>query len=338
MRIHMIGAGAMGGVYGGLLKRAGHDVTLIDPRVDHIERIRREGLIVEGVRGRHVVQIPACTGPEGLAACELAIIFTDANATRDAARTAARVLGPEGCALTLQNGIGNVEALIGELGRPRVIAGVSMNSAANPEPGRVVYTNSGMTSLGELDGRTTERVREVARMLDEAGIPAEIVPDPMTHIWTKFVHNCCINALAAVTGLRGGEIYRTPEVAALQERIIDEVLAVVARKGIRLNDPDPRKKIKEHCRVRYNKPSMLQHVEQGRRTEIDALNGALLREAGALGMALPYNEALVAIVKGLEKSRRQLLHEPPRDYAKLEAQAQREGAAPAAASAARRAG
>jgi 2-dehydropantoate 2-reductase len=159
-------------------------------------------------------------------------------------------------------------------------------------------------------------------MLNKAEIPTEIVSDPMSFIWSKFVHNCCVNALAAITGLRSGEIYRTEEVSALQDRVIDEVLAVVARKGIKLQEADPRKKIKEHCKGRYNKPSMMQHVEQGRRTEIDSLNGALLREARALGMATPYNEAVVAIVKGLEKSRRQSLHEPPRDYARLEAEAQ----------------
>jgi len=123
------------------------------------------------------------------------------------------------------------------------------------------------------------------------------------------------------TGLRSGEMYRTPEVNALQDRVLDEILAVVERKGIKLAEPDMRKKIKAHCRVRYNKPSMMQHVERGQRTEIDALNGALVREAKALGMAVPYNEAIVAVVKGVEKSRRQGLHEPARDYKKLEEEA-----------------
>jgi 2-dehydropantoate 2-reductase len=322
MRIYMIGAGAMGGVYGGLLARTGRDVTLIDTRRDHVEAIGRDGLKIEGVRGDHVVRLPARASHAGLPPGDMAIVFTDANSTSDAARSAARILKPDGFALTLQNGIGNVEALIESLGRPRVIAGVSMNSAANPAPGRVAYTNAGMTSIGELDGADTVRIRRVAEMLNEASIETEIVPDPMSYIWGKFVLNCGINALTAVTGLRSGEMYRTPEVNALQDRVIDEVLAVVARKGVRLSESDPRRKIKEHCKVRYNKPSMMQHIEQGRRTEIDALNGALVREAKALGIAVPYNEAIVAIVKGLEKSRRQLLHEPAKDYAMLEAQAE----------------
>ncbi len=321
MRIYMIGSGAMGSVYGGLLAHAGFDVTLIDPREDHIGRVQRDGVIVEGVRGRHVIRVPAVLNHAGLPPADFAIIFTDANSTKDAARTAKEVLKPEGFALTLQNGIGNVEALIAELGASRVIAGVTMNSGALPEAGRAAYTNAGVTLIGELDGRTTPRLEQVAHMLNQAGIETRIVTDPMSEIWTKFVLNCAINSLTAITGLRSGEMYRTPEVNALQDHVLDEILAVVERKGIKLAEPDMRKKIKAHCRVRYNRPSMMQHVERGQRTEIDALNGALVREAKALGMSVPYNEAVVAVVKGVEKSRHQQLHEPPRDYKQLEEEA-----------------
>ena len=324
MRIYMIGAGAMGGVYGGLLKLAGYDVTLIDPREDHIRTIQSEGITIEGMRGTHVIRLPAQSGHAGLPPADLAIIFTDSNSTREAAKAAKKLLKPDGFALTLQNGIGNVEALIDELGRERVIAGVSMNSAANPAAGRSAYTNVGMTSIGELDGRDTQRVKLVAEMLNKAGIPTEIIPDPMNWIWGKFVLNCGVNALTAITGLRSGEIYRTPELSALQDRVIDEIMLVVEHKKLKLPEKDPRRKIKDHCRIRYNKPSMMQHIEQGRRTEIDSLNGALVREAKALGIATPYNEAVVAVVKGLEKSRRQTLHEPPRDYKKLEEEAEKE--------------
>ena len=316
----------MGGVYGGLLKRAGYDVTLIDPREDHIRKIQSDGITIEGVRGTHVIKLPAQSNHAGLPPADLAIIFTDSNSTREAAIAAKELLKPDGFALTLQNGIGNVEALIDELGKQRVIAGVSMNSAANPAAGRSAYTNVGMTSIGELDGRDTARVKQVAEMLNKAEIPTEIIPDPMNWIWGKFVLNCGVNALAAITGLRGGEIYRTPEVSVLQDRVIDEIMAVVERKNVKLPESDPRKKIKDHCRIRYNRPSMMQHIDQGRRTEIDSLNGALVREAKALGIATPYNEAVVAVVKGLEKSRRQTLHEPPRDYKKLEEEAEKEAA------------
>jgi 2-dehydropantoate 2-reductase len=324
MKTYMIGAGAMGGVYGGLLVRAGYDVTLVDIRRDHVEKIRKDGLTVEGVRGTHVVRIASETELGGLPPGDLAIIFTDANSTVEAAKAANRLLKSDGCALTLQNGIGNVEALVAALGEARVIAGVSMNSAAAPGLARSAYTHNGMTSIGELDGKDTPRIRQVAEMFNKAEIPTEIVADPMSYVYGKFVHNCSVNALAAISGLRSGEMWRTPEMNALQERVIDEILAVVKAKGWKLYDPDPRRKIREHTAKRFNKPSMLQHVEKGRRTEIDALNGAIVREARALGIPVPYNEAIVAFIKGLEKSRRQALHEPPIDYAALEKAAQEE--------------
>lgn len=324
MRIYMIGAGAMGGFYGGLMFKSGYDVTLIDPRAEHIDRILQQGLRIGGVRGEHVIKLPAQTSPDGLPPADMAIIFSDTNATREAAKTARQVLKPDGFALTLQNGIGNVETLVAELGEKRVAAGVTMNSGAHPELGRVLYTNVGMTSLGELDGQVTPRIKAVAEMFNKAEIPTEIIDSPMSQIWTKFVLNCSLNAMTAISGLRAGEIYRTLELRELLGKVLDEILLVVERKGIKLLETDPRKKIMEHCRTRYNKPSMMQHVEQGRRTEVDSINGALVREGKALGLSLPYNETIVALVKGVEKSRRQALHEAPRDYAKLEQEAAEE--------------
>jgi 2-dehydropantoate 2-reductase len=194
-----------------------------------------------------------------------------------------------------------------------------MCSAAARGPGHVSLTHLGTTTIGETDGAVRERTRALVQALNEAGLETVVAPDIMAVIWEKFALNCSINALAATTGLRGGEMARLPELDALQDKIIDEVLAVTERKGIRLPTPDFRAKIKAHWRKKFNKPSMLQHVEAGRRTEIDALNGALLREARALGIATPYNEALVALLKGRELHRMRTVHEPDLDYAAWEA-------------------
>jgi 2-dehydropantoate 2-reductase len=257
--------------------------------------------------------------------CDLAIVFTDSNATREAAATASAALKPDGFAMTLQNGIGNVEVLVEVLGKERVVAGVTMNSGAHPQPGLSVYTNADMTTIGELDGSRSERIVAVADMLNAAQIETEVVSDPMSYVYGKFVLNCGVNAIAAVTGLRSGEVYRTPELRALQGHMMDEVMRVVEAKGWKLSEADPRAKILHHSKLRFNKPSMLQHVEQGRRTEIDAINGALVREAHALGLAVPYNEAVVAIVKGVEKSRHQLLDGKGQIVGEFGAQAEQTG-------------
>jgi len=318
MRITVVGAGAMGGSYGGLLAVAGHEVQLIDAWQAHVEAINRAGLQVDGVRGEHRVRVPASTGPGG-ARADMVIVFVDANNTAAAAEIAARALAPDGFAITFQNGIGNVETLQAALGPERVLGGSSMCSAASRGPGHVALTHLGNTTIGETDGAVRPRTEALAAALNRAGFETGLAPDIMAVIWEKFALNCCINAISATTGLRGGEMTRLPELDAFQDRIIDEVMAVTAAKGIRLPTPDLPAKIKAHSRKKFNKPSMLQHVEAGRRTEIDALNGALLREAEALGMEVPCNEALVALLKGRELHQMRTIHEPDLDYAAWEA-------------------
>jgi 2-dehydropantoate 2-reductase len=319
MKICMIGSGAMGSVYGGLLCKAGYDVTLVDLRADHVGAIRERGLRVDGVCGEHVVRPPVFIDHAGLGSFDAAIVFVDSNSTREAARTAQQILKADGFAMTLQNGIGNVEVLSALLGEARVLAGVSMDSANYRAPGHASYTNQGPIHIGELHGSITPRLEAMVGALVKAGFKASVTDRARDYIWEKFTLNCAINPIAALTGLRGGEFIRIEEIDALQDRVLEEVFAVGRAKGIKYPNPDLRAYVKDHCRKRFNQPSMLQHVTQGRRTEIDALNGALVREAKAYGIPTPYNETIVALIKGLQQHREQVVHQPPIDYQKLEA-------------------
>ena len=185
----------------------------------------------------------------------------------------------------------------------------------------MAHTNVGETTIGEIDGRATERLAAIAALFEAGGLPVTVTDNVMGHVWMKFVLNVAINPVSAVTGLRSGQIARTPSALALIERILDEALAVMAAKGIRLPDDDPRAYVIDHAWVRYNRPSMLQHIEAGRRTEIDTLNGALLREAKALGIPCPFNEAIVLAVKALEARAAFRAASPEIDEAALEAAA-----------------
>lgn len=319
MRICMIGAGSMGSLYGALLARSGNEIAFIDRWQSHVDAIRRHGLRLDGLSGDVRIEAPAQTDGAGLGLFDLAIILVDANATCEAARTAKSLLKPDGYALTLQNGIGNVEALVDELGASRVMGGLSYHSAAVVGPGHVTHTHRGPTWIGEIDKARTSRLQTLNHELDKAGLNPVLVDDIIQHIWNKFVLNSSVNAIAAITGLRLGEVARNPAVDQFQTKIIDEIIAVMRAKGIELLDADPKKVVKDHCWHKYNKPSMLQHIEAGKRTEIDALNGAVVREAKAFGIPVPYNESLTLLIKGLEQHRRQILHEPPIDYEALEA-------------------
>jgi len=324
MRIAVIGAGAMGSVFGARLQSTGAEIILFDINEAHIQAIRARGLTLGEAGGERLIAIPATSHIAEIANVDLVLVFVDSNATASVAPLLPNLLAKDGVVLTLQNGIGNVEALVAVLGAERVIAGSTLNSATFAGPGHVRHTNVGPTVIGRPEGAPTERVRVLAARLSDAGFPTTASDNAMGHLWAKFVLNCAINPLCALTGLRAGEIARHPPTAQLLEQVLDEVLAVAVAKGIRLPDPDLRAHVLDHAFERYNRPSMLQHVESGRRTEIEALNGALVREARQLGVPVPRNEAIWAAVSGIDARHARERAMPQLDEAALEAAARRE--------------
>lgn len=318
MRFVVIGAGALGASYGGRLAAAGQEVTLVDLWAEHVAAINCDGLACEGVPRPLRVRLPAFTPEQARGPFEAPLVTTDTNGTAQAAATAARLLAPDGFAVSLQNGIGNLEALEAALGPARVVGGSTMCSFRVLGPGRVDQTHMGPTTIGEPDGTTSPRVRALAAALEAAGYPTTISDRIRSVVWTKLVLNAAINPLTALTGLRIGEIARLEPMNRFQDLLLDEIFAVVRAKGLELDEPALRTKIKEHSWAKFSKPSMLQHIEAGRRTEIDALNGAILREAEALGLELPFNRALVMLLKGRELHEQRRVHEPGLDFDALE--------------------
>jgi 2-dehydropantoate 2-reductase len=222
MRVAILGAGAMGAIFGTALHRAGAEVAFFDKRSDVVEAIVRQGLVLDGVFPTVATRFPATTIPAELGKVDWALVLVDSNATADVAEVAAFCLKDNGCALTLQNGIGNWETLANRLGGGRVLAGSTYNSGAGLGPGRARHTNLGPTVMGETNGARSERAQEIGRLLESAGLPVEISDNVQGHIWSKFVHNCAINPISAVTRLRPGEIARTKAAARLLDGILDE--------------------------------------------------------------------------------------------------------------------
>ncbi len=290
----------MGCLYGANLARAGAEVVLVDSWEEHIEQMQVHGLAMDGLHGEFVVAVEATTHAEAVAPVDLAIILVNAYDTPAAAATAAELLSPDGCALTLQNGLGNIEVLQEALGAERVLAGLSFHSADLRGPGAVGHTNKGPTYLGEWNGASTARLAQVASWMERADMEPVVEADIEATIWGKFVHNCAINALCAVTDLRPGHIRDIEELDQFQSRIIEETLALVQARNIAIPSADPMGEIKAYCASKFHRVSMLQHLARGRRTEIDALNGYVVRESRKLGLACPYSESLTALVQGLQ--------------------------------------
>ena len=253
---------------------------------------------------------------------DLAFVAADANNTRGAAEVAARVLEPGGFALTVQNGIGNIETLAEVLGPGRVVGGSTMCSFRVEGPGRVRQTHAGPTTIGELDGQRSERVETLAEMLRRAGYEVVVTeaswPPSGPSSWstsrsTRSAPSPACGPASSPgskppTGSRTGSSTRRSRWCA--------------PRGWTSTRPAIRSKIKTQCWYKYNEPSMLQHMKAGRRTEIDAINGALVREAEALGVPVPFNEALAMLIKGRERHEQQRVSGVVPDWTALEREAE----------------
>ena len=318
----MIGAGAMGGVIAGALSRAGVRLSIIDTDAGHVEAINRAGLRVAGLGDGGPLRVPAVTEPDGEGWADLAVVMTPAYETANAARTAARVLKRKGAAVSMQNGLGNSEALVAELGAGRVFMGSTRVSADRSAPGCPRVTRIDPSGVGELGGAPLPRTRWFADRLTQGGLPTAVSDNVIGVLWSKFIHNCGINALSAITGLRMGEVSRTPGLGPLRWQVIEEALAVARAKGIVLEYPDPVPELKRHTWRKFTKPSMLQHVEAGRPIEIDALNGWLVREAETMGMDVPANRIVTALARGRALAAQRA--RSPFDYDAIAAEAEAE--------------
>ncbi len=302
MKIAIIGAGAMGSLFGGRLALAGEDVWLLDVWEEHVRTISDKGLTIATAAGDLVARPKATTKPEDIGTADLVIVFVKSSATRAAAETTAGLLGPDTAVLTLQNGYGNAEAIAEVVGAARVIAGTTAQGATLLGPGRIMHGGSGDTHIGELGGGITDRLEKVAACLTRAGIQTVADDNVASLIWGKLVVNVGINALTAITGLKNGELADHEETRQVLAMAVEEAVRVADAAGVKLPyDNAVEKVLAVAVATAQNRSSMLQDLSGGRRTEIDAINGALVREGERVGVATPVNKVLTLLIKVLEK-------------------------------------
>lgn len=303
MKIAIVGSGAMGSVYGALLADCGNEVWLIDRWAEHIAAIREYGIHVTGASGERTVRLPASTDHAAPGVCELVVIATKAFDTTQAARDAAPLLGPSTVLLTIQNGLGNKEQIEAVYGPDNLLVGVAGGFGAHvPAPGHSHHEGMETIGLAEARGRASERLERVAQAFREAGFSVHTYDNPETPIWMKLMANIGGNALATVTSQRAGQMGANPWTRELRDQLIGEAFAVAQAKGIQLPYGDPQAFASSLGQKIANAPaSMLQDMLAGRPTEIDALNGAIVREAAALGLSAPFNKAITLLVKALEE-------------------------------------
>jgi 2-dehydropantoate 2-reductase len=310
MRIAIVGPGAIGGLFAAVLTRGGLDVTLIDKSAERAAFIRRHGLRVEGRGGDYTVRVKAVACPLSPEPFDVVLVAVKAYDTAAAAALVAPVVGPQTAVLTVQNGLGNVEALAAAFGRERVLGGATSQGANVIEPGRIDHAGVAATTIGELDGQLTERVRRIASAWTAAGLETTVSDNIDGALWAKLLVSVAINPLAALLRVRNGVLIEHPETQDLMRLAVTEAAQVARAKGVRLGVPDPVQHAAVAARATAgNIASMLQDVRAGRPTEIDFLTGAVVREGERLGVPTPICRMLTLLVQAASALKKDAL--PP---------------------------
>lgn len=305
MKISIIGSGAMGSLFGGMLCRAGHDVVLYDVFREHVEAIRRDGLAIEQAGSSEVITVwPAATvDPADARGSDVMIVFVKSTVTEEACRQFAPLAGPGTIALTLQNGLGNEAILRRHFGVERTAAGVTSQGATFLGPGRIRHAGKGPTHMAMASGSHRKLVA-LATALAQAGFETHVESDVAGLVWSKLVINVGINALTALVNRPNGRLLDLEETRSLMADLVAEAVAVAKARGVALTYADPLATVYEVAKkTGANRSSMLQDFDRGRASEIDFMNGAIVREAAELGIPVPVNAAVTRLVKAIERFR-----------------------------------
>lgn len=303
MKIAVLGAGSLGCAMGGVLTEAGHEVWLINRHADRVEHLRRQGLVMRVGAVDRTVAVRATTRTDEVGVSDLVIVLVKSFHTESAMASVAPLLGPQTAVLSLQNGVGHEDVLARFVGRERLLAGKTYVGGSPLSAGHVIAGYHGKdTHIGELDGRISERVQRIAQAFSDAGLHTQVSSNILGTIWDKLLINVATGAITALTGLSYGQLYAQPQLQALGCAAVTEAMAVAHAQGIALTISDPLFAwTKAGAGLGHDfKTSMLQSVEKGSVTEIDYVNGAVVRLGEQLGVDTPVNRTLVALVHGVE--------------------------------------
>jgi|Deesub1362B_J571_1020462.scaffolds.fasta_scaffold04211_3 2-dehydropantoate 2-reductase len=296
VKIGVVGAGAMGCLFGGWLARAGLEVILLDVWSEHVRILNEKGLELQ--EGDELLNIPvrATEAPEELGDCGLVLVFVKSYYTREAVEPVAANLRSDAVFLTLQNGMGNAEEIQRLWREDGVLVGTTAHGSTLLGPGRVRHAGRGETLLGPWARTRLETAYWAGDILARGGFSVRVRDDILGVLWEKLLVNVGINALTALTGMRNGQILEDPDAEALLEEAVLEARSVAEALGISL-----REDILAHVkgvakRTAQNRSSMLQDLMRGRRTEIDVINGVVVREGRRLGISTPVNATLSRLV------------------------------------------
>ena len=306
MKIVVVGAGALGSLFGGLLTKGGEEVWLYDPIAkEHIAKISTEGLVIEEEDEEQWIMVRGTTEIEEIGQAELVALFVKAPYTEKAITGALPAVSPTTWVLSLQNGLGITEILGKYVRQSRLLRGVTAQGSTFLAPGRIRHAGRGPTYIGRLSDEDGEgRVQEIVAAFNHAGIETHTERDIKKLVWRKLLINVGINALTALFNVPNGELINNPGLRAIMQGVIQEAVTVAQAEGLNFQPDRTIQEVEEVCRLTgKNISSMLQDIRRGNRTEIDYINGAIVREGERLGVKVPINRLLTELIKNQEGSR-----------------------------------
>jgi len=302
MKIAVVGAGAMGSLFGAMLAQAGNQVWLYDVWLEHVQAINQDGLRIEREGQTRTVDLKATSDPAQIGRADLVIIFVKSTQTRTAAETARDLAGSEGAVMTLQNGMGNADVIAEFIEPDRILAGTTSHGATMLGAGCIRHAGIGATTIGSwaAGGAGRERAGKIADFFNQAGIETQAVDEVRRVIWDKLLINVGINAITALSGIKNGQILDLEITRELSRAAVEEAMAVARAKAISIKSNAVDTVFKVAQATAANRSSMGQDVDNKRQTEIPAINGFIVREAKKLGIATPVNFALTALVETVQ--------------------------------------
>jgi len=301
MKFLIVGPGAMGCLFAARLKLAGNEVVLLDYDEQRAQRISDQGVAVTGVSGDYRVPITAVVEDPSFEP-DFIMLCVKSNNTKEAGERAVSFAGPDTAVVTLQNGLGNIEILEGIFGQEKVLGGVTAQGATLLEAGRIRHAGEGETVIGP-EGRGGDIPLILVSLLNSAGFETRLVDSVEELIWGKLIINVGINALSAILRVKNGRIATLPGIKMIMEDAVGEAIRIAEAKAIRLPYEDPVERVLAVCKAtKDNVSSMLQDVIKAKRTEIEMINGAIVREGERLGISTPVNRVLTSLVQGIQET------------------------------------
>jgi 2-dehydropantoate 2-reductase len=303
MKIVVVGPGAVGCLIGGLLARAGQEVWLLDKDPNRAQKLHEQGIQVEGISGRWQAKVSATSDASLIKDAEMVIICVKSYDTRSAVESAEVLVGEDTSVLTLQNGIGNIEIIQEVISPDKVLGGITSLGATLLHTGHIRHAGMGETMIGRLDGKIVISMRRIREVFQKAGLPTKLSRDIKGLLWSKLIINAGINALTAVTHLKNGQLLEFEGTHGILRQAVTEAVKVAKKKRIRLAYDDPLAKVESVCEATGgNVSSMLQDILKKKRTEIDFINGVIVRQGQSMGIDTPVNKTLADLVKTIEAS------------------------------------